>query len=66
MSDLFAILWTVAHQFPSSMKFSWQKYWSELLFPLPGDLPDLGIEPTYLAFPALADGFFTIAPPGKH
>ena len=25
----------------------------------PGDLPDPGIEPTSLAFPALAGGFFT-------
>ena len=33
-------------------------------FPAPGDLPDLGIEPTSLASPALADGFFTTEPPG--
>ena len=26
--------------------------------------PDSGIEPVFLAFPALADGFFTTAPPG--
>ena len=25
--------------------FSRQEYWSGLLFPSPGDLPDLGIEP---------------------
>jgi len=31
-------------------------------FPPPGDLPDPEIEPTS---PALAGGFFTIAPPGK-
>ena len=31
-------------------------------FPSPGDLPNPGIE---LAFPALADGFFTTEPPGK-
>ena len=31
----------------------------------PGDLPDPGIEPTSLAFPALADGFFTTTLPGK-
>ena len=30
--------------------------------PLPGDLPDPGIE---LESPALADGFFTDEPPGK-
>ena len=36
--------WTVAHQAPLSMGFSRQKYWSELPFPSPGDLPDPGIE----------------------
>ena len=29
------------------------------------DLPDPGIEPTSLASPALAGGFFTAAPSGK-
>ena len=28
-------------------------------FPSPGDLPDPGIEPVFLASPALAGGFFT-------
>ena len=32
------------------MEFSRQEYWSGLLFPSPGDLPDLGIE---LRSPAL-------------
>ena len=36
---------TVAHQAPLSMEFSRQEYWSGLLFPSPGDLPDPGIEP---------------------
>ena len=27
------------------MGFSRQEYWSDLLFPSPGDLPDPGIEP---------------------
>ena len=36
-----------------------------LPFPPPRDLPDPGIEPTYLLPPALADGFFTTAPPGN-
>ena len=39
-----------------------EEYWSGLLFPSPGDLPDLGIEP---ASPALAGRFFTSEPPGK-
>ena len=39
--------------------FSRQEYWSGLPCPPPGDLPDQGIEPTSLMFPASADGFFT-------
>ena len=39
---------------------------SGLPFPLPGDLPDPGIEPVSLASPALIGGFFTTMPPGKH
>jgi len=41
------------------MEFSRQEYWSGLLFPLPGDLPDPGIEPVP---PALAGSFFTTGP----
>ena len=54
-------LWplTVAGQAPLSMGFSRQEYWSALLFPPPGDLPNPGIEPTSLMSPALAGGFFT-------
>ena len=36
-----------------------------LPFPLPGDLPDPGIEPVSLVSPALAGGVFTSVPPGK-
>ena len=42
---ILVISWTVAHQAPLSIGFSRQKYWSGLLFPSPGDLPDPGIEP---------------------
>ena len=42
---LFATPWTVEHQAPLSMGFSWQEYWSVLPFPLQGNLPDPGIEP---------------------
>ena len=35
---------TIAHQAPPSMGFSRQEYWSGLLFPSPGDLPDPGTE----------------------
>jgi len=37
--------WTAAHQFPLSMGFSRQDYWSRLHCPLSEDLPDPGIEP---------------------
>ena len=43
--QLFATLWTVAHNAPLSMGFSRQEYWSGLLFPSPEDLPNSGIEP---------------------
>ena len=36
---------TIAHQTPLSMGFSSQEYWSGLLFPSPGDLPDPGMKP---------------------
>ena len=50
---------TVAHQAPLSMRFSRQEYWNELPFPTPGDLPNPGIKPKCLMFPASAGGFFT-------
>ena len=37
--------WTVARQAPLSMGFSRQGHWRGLPFPLPGDLPNPGIEP---------------------
>jgi len=43
--QLFATPWTVAYKAPPSMEFSRQEYWSRLLFPSPGDLPDPGIKP---------------------
>ena len=54
--------WTVAHQTPPSMGFSRQEYWSGLLFPSPGDLPDSGIEP---GSPALQADSWLSEPPGK-
>ena len=42
---LFGIPWTVAYQAPQSVGFSRQEYWSGVLFPSPGHLPDPGIEP---------------------
>ena len=57
--QLFATLWTVAHQASLSMGFSRQKYWCGLPFPSPGDLPNPGIKPESLMSPALAGRFFT-------
>ena len=51
--------WALARQAPLSMGFSRQDYWSGLLRPPPGDLPDPGIEPASLMSLALAGGFFT-------
>ena len=55
---LFETPWTVAHQAPLPVEFSRQEYWSGLLFPSPGDLPDPGIELMSLMSSALAGGFF--------
>ena len=63
--QLFATPWTVAHQAPLSTGFSRQEYWSGFPFPTPADLPDLGIKPMSLVFPALAGNFFATAPLGK-
>ena len=46
--QLFVTPWAVDHQALLSMGFSRQEYQSGLPFPLPGDLPDLGTEPTSL------------------
>ena len=64
MSDLLRP-YVVAHQVPLSMEFSRQEYWRGLLFPTPGDLPDPGIKPVSLVFPALAGRFFKSVPPGE-
>ena len=47
---LSATPWTVAHQASPFVRFSRQEYWSGLLVPSPGELPDPGIE---LGSPAL-------------
>ena len=61
--QFFATPWTTACQGPLSMEFSRQEYWSGLLFPSPGDLPNPEIEPVSLPSPALASGFFTTSAP---
>ena len=60
--QLFATLWT--QQAPLSVGFSRQEYWRGLSFPPPGDLPDLGMEPTPVSC-ALAGGFSTTESPER-
>ena len=47
------------------MEFYQQEYWSELSFPIPRDLSNLGIEHESLNSWALAGRFFTTVLPGK-
>ena len=60
--QLFATLWTAAHQAPPVKGFSRQENWSGVPFPPPGDLPDPAIESTPST---LVDGFLTTESPGK-
>ena len=62
---LFLAPWTVAHLPPLSLDFPRQEYWSGLPFPIPGDLPNPGIQPVSPASLPLVGGFFTIFSPGK-
>ena len=55
-------LWIVAHQAPLSTEFSRQEYQSGLPIPIPGDLPDPGIEPTTLTSPALVNSLLLESP----
>ena len=56
----------MAFQASLSMAFFKQEYSSGLRGPLPGDLPDPGIETSSLMSPVLAGGFFLpLAPPGE-
>ena len=54
--QLFTAPWTVAHQAPLSMEFSRQEYWSGLLFPSPGNLPDPGRNQNQVS--CIANGLF--------
>ena len=57
--------WTVDHQGALSIGCSRQEYWSGLLCPPPGDLPDPGIKPMSLKSPALKADFLPLALSGK-
>ena len=54
--------WTVAARFLCPWDFPGKNTGGGRQFPLPGDLPDLGIKPIS---PALASRFFTTEPPEK-
>jgi len=53
---------TVVHQAPLSMGFSRREYWSGAPFPIPGNLPDPGIE---LGSSVLQAESLQSKPPGK-
>ena len=63
--QLSAILWTVACWTPLSMGFSRQEYYSGLPCPLPGNLPNPGIELHPLCLLHWQEGSLSLAPPGK-
>ena len=60
---IFATPWTVAHQAPLSIGFPRQEYWSRLLCPPPGDLPNPGIRLLCLLHWQICS--LPLAPPGK-
>ena len=59
--QLYQTLWDLMGCSPPgfSTGFFRQEYWSGLLCSLPGDLPNPGIKPMCLPFPALVGRFFT-------
>ena len=58
-TQLFAMLWTVAHQAALAMCFSRQEHWSGLPRPSPGDLLNPGVKHRSLISPVLVGRFFT-------
>ena len=57
--QLFATIWTLAHQASLSVRFSREEYWSGLPCPPPGNLPYPGTESASLISPALTGKFLT-------
>ena len=58
--QLFVTPWTEGSQPPLSMEFSRLECWSGVPFPVSRDLPNLGIQLTFLISPALADRFLIL------
>ena len=63
--QLYATLWSVAHQSPLPMGFSRQEYWSGLPCPLPGAPSDPGTELASLCVQYWQAGSLPLVPPGK-
>ena len=63
--QLFVAPRAIARQAPLSTEFSRQECWSGLPCPPPGDLPNSGIKPEFLASPLFAGRFFPTLPPRK-
>ena len=63
--QLFATLFTVAHQAPLPIGLARHESWSGLQFLPPEDLPNPGIKLASPGSPALVGGFFNTEPPGK-
>ena len=63
--QFFSTLWTVIHQAPLSLGFSRQGYWSGIPSPLPGDLPNPGMNPSPLHLQHWQASSSALAPPGK-
>ena len=63
---LFATSWTVVHQAPLSMEFSWQEYWSGLPFPTPWGLLIWGLNHYLLFLLHWQVDSLWVAPPANH
>ena len=63
--QLFVTSWTITHQATLSMEFSWQEYWSGLLFLSARDLPNPGIKPKSPTSPALQADFLLLSHRGS-
>ena len=69
MHSHFSIVWLFATYGPpgfSVHRISQARILEWVPFPSPGDVPDPGIEPSFLMSPALADDIFTTSTPGEH
>ena len=63
--QLFATLWTIAHQAPLCMGFSRQEYWSGLPCPPAGIFPTQGSNPRLLCLLHWQVGSLPLVPPGE-